>query len=599
MAYQAFPIADPKTGLYEAKQPWLSPNDAFTSVNNFYTYQGVYKKRKGYSEFTQMNHYQKAITGVTQADPGVVTSASHGLSNGTTVLIYGVSGMTELNGNTYTVANAATNTFELSGTDTTGFTAYTSGGKIATYQTNAITGIHEYIKSDGNRELLVFDTKRVAKYNTSTTELQDLVEADTFTGDNEDFFWLDNWKGNSYFVNGVDRLYEYDGSTVAALDVDIDGDASNELNTCLMVMPFKERLCLLGTKEDGTWYPQRLRYSKVADPDVWDDTIANGGGYVDAPTGQWIKGARYNKDYIIVYFDKSVWVIRYTGNVDLPFRWEKVADFQNDSMEFGSRFSTINIGSEVWTFGSTGFVGSNGFSVNQINGSVPEITLKANQNKRNLITSGKLDNLRQIWVSYPGMSSETSDNVMVFNYTEGSWTLYDLDVTVFGYYRLQSALTWDDVGDSWDAISETWDKYGEQVQQGYPFLLGGSQTGYVWRMSNTSKDNGTNVSGNIYSSRWNPYVKQGQKAKLGWIDFLVTSNESTTCTVDLYVDFDSSSYQTSTLSFSTPNNESKVWVRLNSGAVAESHRIKISNSDATSPEIHAIVPYFEPAGHII
>lgn len=72
-----------------------------------------------------------SISGVTQANPGVVTTnEAHGYSNGDVVTIDGVSGMTELNGNTYTVANASGSTFELSGTNTSGFTAYTSGGKV-------------------------------------------------------------------------------------------------------------------------------------------------------------------------------------------------------------------------------------------------------------------------------------------------------------------------------------------------------------------------------------------------------------------------------------------------------------------------------------
>lgn len=53
------------------------------------------------------------ITNVTQADPGVVTAASHGLSDGDQIYITGVVGMTELNGNYYTVANVTTNTFTL------------------------------------------------------------------------------------------------------------------------------------------------------------------------------------------------------------------------------------------------------------------------------------------------------------------------------------------------------------------------------------------------------------------------------------------------------------------------------------------------------
>ena len=73
------------------------------------------------------------ISGVTQADPGVVTATAHGFTNGQRVKITGVVGMTELNGQVYTVANKADNTFELNddnGADinTGGYTAYDSAG---------------------------------------------------------------------------------------------------------------------------------------------------------------------------------------------------------------------------------------------------------------------------------------------------------------------------------------------------------------------------------------------------------------------------------------------------------------------------------------
>jgi hypothetical protein len=81
-----------------------------------------------------LNGAAKTITGITQADPGVVTSASHGFSNGDEVYVSGVVGMTELNGRNYLVANATTNTFTLqdlfgNDIDTTGFTAYASAGE--------------------------------------------------------------------------------------------------------------------------------------------------------------------------------------------------------------------------------------------------------------------------------------------------------------------------------------------------------------------------------------------------------------------------------------------------------------------------------------
>ena len=70
----------------------------------------------------------KTITGITQANPAVVTASSHGYNNGDRVFISGVVGMTEVNNREFTVANKTTNTFELSGINSSAFTAYSSGG---------------------------------------------------------------------------------------------------------------------------------------------------------------------------------------------------------------------------------------------------------------------------------------------------------------------------------------------------------------------------------------------------------------------------------------------------------------------------------------
>jgi hypothetical protein len=79
----------------------------------------------------------KEITGITQANPAVVTSSSHGFSNGDEVYIDGIVGMEELNGRKFTVASSTTNTFELSGEDSSAYGAYDSGGDISP----SITGV--------------------------------------------------------------------------------------------------------------------------------------------------------------------------------------------------------------------------------------------------------------------------------------------------------------------------------------------------------------------------------------------------------------------------------------------------------------------------
>lgn len=73
------------------------------------------------------------ISAVTLANPAVVTyTGSDTFTNGDTVYIDNVSGMTQINEQEFTIANvnAGANTFELSGIDSTGYAAYTGGGLV-------------------------------------------------------------------------------------------------------------------------------------------------------------------------------------------------------------------------------------------------------------------------------------------------------------------------------------------------------------------------------------------------------------------------------------------------------------------------------------
>lgn len=128
----------------EALDDWGS----WVKVGSSYTTSGVYSVVHGTAKLWRLNCTSvtltstKAITGLTKANPGVVNSTAHGLSNGTLVWIAGVGGMTEVNGKLFAVANQAANTFELqrpvlntstgvvanANVDTTGYTTYTSGG---------------------------------------------------------------------------------------------------------------------------------------------------------------------------------------------------------------------------------------------------------------------------------------------------------------------------------------------------------------------------------------------------------------------------------------------------------------------------------------
>lgn len=87
-----------------------------------------------------------AISGATQADPVVITATAHGYSDGDSIWIQDVKGMTELNYKKYKIKNKTTNTFELTdendvNIDGTGYGAYTSGGICQKY-VSTISGLN-------------------------------------------------------------------------------------------------------------------------------------------------------------------------------------------------------------------------------------------------------------------------------------------------------------------------------------------------------------------------------------------------------------------------------------------------------------------------
>lgn len=100
-----------------------------------------------------------AITGITRANPGVVTSAGHGFANNDVVWISGVSGMTQVNGRAYVVKNVTANTFQLynatgSATwSTSGYSSYSSGGTVtrclaASCQVRVTANNHGFANND-------------------------------------------------------------------------------------------------------------------------------------------------------------------------------------------------------------------------------------------------------------------------------------------------------------------------------------------------------------------------------------------------------------------------------------------------------------------
>lgn len=83
------------------------------------------------------------ITGITNAEPGDVTSVAHGLSSGTFLIVRDVNGMTPVNNKTYIINSTGANNFDLYSTTTTGsitFAAQTNPCQITSTAHGRTTG---------------------------------------------------------------------------------------------------------------------------------------------------------------------------------------------------------------------------------------------------------------------------------------------------------------------------------------------------------------------------------------------------------------------------------------------------------------------------
>lgn len=110
---------------------WLA-EFRFTDTSSF-TLEFTTNAIRFYRNDGRVHYDAQVISGITQANPAVVTYVgADTYANGDRVWISGVVGMTQVNNREFTVAglNAGANTFQLSGVDSTAYTAYSSGGTV-------------------------------------------------------------------------------------------------------------------------------------------------------------------------------------------------------------------------------------------------------------------------------------------------------------------------------------------------------------------------------------------------------------------------------------------------------------------------------------
>lgn len=458
---QPFLIANMEVGLERDREPWLLPDEAFPTLEDAYLFRGRIKRRNGYRNLGRL---------------------------------------------------------------------ITTVGVVDTINNLPVMGLRTRELTTRNQEqLIAFDTRKANVYSTTNEAFQDIsfytlpaTNAFSWTGTDVDFFWTTNYANAFWVTNFVsgnqptwnmsagtgDGIRWYDGSNWANFMPAINGArgavGTTYLRGCLLIVSYRNRLVTLNTYEgiDGggvTNFPQRARWCQngtpfnqndvngnvitnpggvTGDDESWNDDIIGKGGYIDAPTSEEIVSAAFIHDTLIVFFERSTWELTYTGDPILPFIWKRI----NTELGAESTFSAVPFDQGLLGVGNYGITTANNNGVQRIDQKIPDEVFKIhNGNDGVKRVYGIRDYARQlVYWTFPNALKDPiyPTRVLVFDYLEGTYAIFNDSLTCFGQYQPFDDTTWADLPEPWDGTDSPWND--AKYQSGFPSIVAGNQQGFVF-----------------------------------------------------------------------------------------------------------------------
>lgn len=532
MAFDKFLIAPINSGLQTNLKPFLIPDDAYQRLRNAYVFRGRTRKRWGampmFSESAVQNEFNKSARlrvnmGVT-TDPvtgnlpatslpnllNIETGQMFSAGDAIFVVNSALSGPTLSNYTDITgaVVQAAPDTFAITGNGVDNL-----GVPVYWYPSKPVLGFANFsFDRASNQDSYAFDPYYAYKFVPATGwERSGTGAAPLWHGSELNYFWSSVFRSltlpgasllfvsNFYAVNpngaisvNDDPIWYLDSGTgtwtsfsPAVLD---SGEA---ILTARIIVPFHNRLVLLNTIEidaagaNNVAYPFRCRFSQIENvisANAFKEpgqTGYGGGDYLDLPSQETIITASFIKDRLIVYCDRSVWELAYTGNEVQPFRWQQL----NTELGAESTFSVISFDKNILAIGGTGVHSCNGSNVARIDDKIPDLIF----NIRDRATStnrifGIRDYFNELaYWSFPEDRSQAGNQypnrILVYNYINETWAVFDDSITAFGYFEQQLSLTWNSTPETWESYIGTW---ASGVQDQPRQVIAGNQEGYTF-----------------------------------------------------------------------------------------------------------------------
>lgn len=457
---------------------------------------------------------------------------------------------------------------------------------LATLPISPAQGLKNWVNPQTLGERLIgFSTTKSYLFDDPTQSFVDVTfdpSGAPFSWNNgsNDYFWTSNYAGSMWTTNNLtaDNI-KYWNVTNNWTTFQPFVNSTDTLDAALIIIPFYNRLIALNVSQNGTRYQNRATWSRIGTPyvlndathvpapgftvdaDAWRTDIPGKGGFADADTSESIVSAAVIKNTLIVFFQRSTWRLRPTGNQVNPFIFERV------NTQYGSEspYSTVSFDEAAVSFSRYGWIAANTNDVARIDLDIPDDSFAFEGISTGLSGLNKVQAIRDYfrnfaYFTYIPIGQTTTTQIYAYNYIDRNWSIFNpqtgssgigistpLTINCFGSYRNTSGdWTWarlnavDDTWENFNSPNDTWQNYGAAQNIDFPSTLGGDLSGNVYLMFEffpaPTTDNNVNFPFSVFTKRFNPYIDQGLKCRLGYVDLYCTSLPGGEITVNHYVD---------------------------------------------------------------
>lgn len=451
------------------------------------------------------------------------------------------------------------------------------------------------------------------------------ITGNYFTGNYTNFINSVNWLGKMYLTNNHDPVTTFDGTNLGRppfgiTQANVNGYI-NDINTCLDIEVYKNRLLFLRPTTNAVVEGQTIRWSAISNPTNFAQDVAGNGGFLAATSGDLIQSAEYIRDTLAVFFQGETFLFRFTGLANAPFTFTRINTTQSCSAPYGS----IPYDQRITAMGNRGLIACDGVNVQRYDVPIIDAFTDILQSSFGQCFGQRFDTLNRSWMLYPSLaqdnaSSPSSDSALIYNFIENTWAQYQFDSGItfscLGIWTYSNDRRWSYFANggheptNWEDANWPWDNFATIET---PILAGGDSLGNVYVMDDVTSntDNGTLIQTNVISNLWNPFVEQGLQVQFGYIDIYYTtisdaSNPESAITLNFFADTNEDPVLTTSMNLTGTNGQGSAWQRIYLNLTGPFLQMQISSGVLVDNaltlcgpfEIQGIILWARPAGRL-